>query len=158
MSLVSTTYQATLARRVVAPEHSLFREMNSDLLRDSHVCEEHKLCENVSSETSSDSIKVIDSYLLDEVVGLSPLVRAAVNRQSALIKLELQSKRVRLDATVLEPTRTELLGNVIQDLDVVGDASSIVLGDDGDVTQRFTVDDTVGIIVRQLGCGPGSNA
>lgn len=46
MTLV-LTYQATLARRVVAPEHSLFREVNSDLLRDSHVCEEHKLCGNI---------------------------------------------------------------------------------------------------------------
>lgn len=102
-------------------------------------------------------MEIIDSYLLNEVVGLSPLVRATINRQPALIKLELQAKRVRLDAAVLEPARTELLGNVIQDLDVVGDASSIVLGDDGDVTQRLAVDDTVGIIIRQLGCGPGSN-
>ncbi len=101
--------------------------------------------------------RITDSYLLDEVVGLSALVRATVNRQPALIKLELQAKRVRLDAAILEPTRTELLSNVIQDLDVLGDACSIVLGDDGDVTQRLAVNDTVGITVRQLGCGPDKN-
>lgn len=91
MTLVST-YQATLARRIVAPEHSLFREVNSDLLRDSHVCEEHKLCGDVRLDTSQGLTDMNNSYLLDEIVGLSPLVRATVNGQPALIKLELQAK------------------------------------------------------------------
>lgn len=90
------------------------------------------------------------AHLFNEVVGLVPLVLAAINRQAVLVKLERQTERVGLDAAVLEAALAELLGDVVKDLDIVGDSLGIVCWVDRNVSKGLAVDDILGLGIGQL--------
>ena len=85
------------------------------------------------------------AHLFNEVVGLVPLVLAAINRQAVLVKLERQTERVGLDAAVLEAALAELLGDVVKDLDIVGDSLGIVCWVDRNVSKSLAVNDILGL-------------
>ena len=103
-----------------------------------------------------DSI-VLRAYLLNQAVSLGPPVLAAVKRETIVIKLEGQTERVSLDTTVLEAAETELLRDVVQNLDVMGDTSGIVLRDDRNIAQSLPLNDLLHPIVRELGGRPESS-
>ncbi len=96
------------------------------------------------------------SYLLDQVVGLGPLVLATVNGHAVVIQLEGQAKRVCLDTTILEAARAELRCDVVQNLDVVRNTRGIVLWNDRDIPQRLAVYNVLRFGVRELRRGPAS--
>ena len=89
-------------------------------------------------------------YLLDQVVSLRPLILATINRHAILVKLEGQAQRVSLDAAVLEAACAELLRDLVENLDVMGNASSIMLGDDRDITQSLALNDILSVGVREF--------
>ena len=55
-----------------------------------------------------------------------------------------------LDAAVLEAALAELLGDVVKDLDIVGDSLGIVCWVDRNVSKGLAVDDILGLGIGQL--------
>ena len=90
-------------------EHSLFGEMNGNLLGNSNVRKEHELC-NVVCSVLIQPHKGKEPYLFNQVVSLGPLILTTIGRQTTLIQRKREAKRVGLDTTSLEAARTELLG------------------------------------------------
>ena len=97
------------------------------------------------------------TYLLDQAVGLVPLILATVDRHAVLIQLERETKGASLDTPGLEAAGTELLREVIEYLDVVSNIRRIVLGNDWNVAKGLALDDLLGIGVRQLSRGPNES-
>ena len=64
------------------------------------------------------------------ITGLS----TAVGRLALLIKSECKPGGLSADRATLETSLPELLGKVVEDLDVVGNIRSIVLWNDGDAS------------------------
>ena len=56
-----------------------------------------------------------------------------------------------LDASSLEATRTELLGEVVENLDVVNDVRGLVLRTNDDVSKGLALNHSLGVGVGQLG-------
>ena len=96
------------------------------------------------------------TYLLDQAVGLVPLILATVDRHAVLIQLERETKGASLDTPGLEAAGTELLREVIEYLDVVSNIRRIVLGNDWNVAKGLALDDLLGIGVRQFGRRPSA--
>ena len=59
-----------------------------------------------------------------------------------------------LDATILEAALAELLGDIMEDLDIVGDPLGIVCWIDRNVSKSLAVDDILGLGIGQLRGGP----
>ena len=97
---------------------------------------------------------MVNAHLFDKLVGLIALVRAAVGGEAALVKCKAELPGLAADSAVLEAALTELLSQVVEDLDVVLDVCSVVLGDYGDLAEGLAVDDILCVGVRKLRRGP----
>ena len=95
-----------------------------------------------------------EPYLLNQVVGLSPPVLTTVNGHAIVIQLKGQTQGMGLHAAVLEAARTKLSGDIVKDLDVMCNASRVMLGDDGNISEGLAVDDILCVGVRKLRRGP----
>ena len=91
-----------------------------------------------------------EPYLLNQVVGLSPPVLTTVNGHAIVIQLKGQTQGVGLHAAVLEAACAELPRDLVEHLNVMGNASSIMLGDDRDITQSLALNDILGVGVREF--------
>lgn len=69
----------------------------------------------------------------------------AIGRKAIVVELELKTKRLQRECTILEPRSTQLFGQVIQNLDIVLDVLGIVLGCDGNTAQDLAFDDVLGV-------------
>lgn len=88
--------------------------------------------------------------LLNKAVRLSAFVGGAVGGHAVLIQHELEIMRLAADRAILEATLAQLLGKVIEYLNVVCNVAGIVLGDDWHLADRLAIDDILGFAVAQL--------
>ena len=132
-------------------EKGLFREVNSDLLSDGDVRGQHELH---LSEYIDYFEAVGNIYLLNQRVGLGALIRTTVNGMATLIKREVQLERLASDCTGLEAALTKLLGEVVEDLDVVRDVFCAVFRGNSDFAEGLAVDNVLHVVVAQLRSRP----
>ena len=59
-----------------------------------------------------------------------------------------------LDTPSLEATGTELLGEIVQHLDIMRDSGRVVLGDNRDVTERLPLNHCLSIRIGKFRCRP----
>lgn len=93
------------------------------------------------------------TYLFYKIMSLSALVLPAVNGKTIIVKLELKAEVVRLETTSLEATFSELLGQIVQNLDISSNARDVVFGHQIDI-RSTAVDDDLSICVREFGARP----
>ena len=125
--------------------------MNSNLLSDGDVRGQHELH---LSEYIDYFEAVGNIYLLNERVGLGALIRTTVNGMATFIKREVQLERLASDCTGLEAALTKLLGEVVEDLDVVRDVFCAVFRGNSDFAEGLAVDNVLHVVVAQLRSRP----
>lgn len=93
------------------------------------------------------------AYLLDDVIGLVLLICTAINREPVVVQLEGDPERFTAQETSLSTTGTELLREIIEDLDVVLDINGIMLWRDRHTPEWLAVKNSLRVVVCKLGCG-----
>ena len=121
----------------MAAQKSLFREVNSNLLCHSNVGSEHEL--------------------FHQVVCLIAIPRSTIDGHAILIELECQLELFSADGAALETSLTQLSCKIIEDLDVVLNVGSVMLGSDSNTAKRLAIDDVLRILVREPCSRPGQN-
>lgn len=113
------THKTAFYGNIMAAKERLLREIDGDLLSDSHVGEKHEL--RVQGQ-HQDSIEHRPAYLLNQLVGFMTLITRTVNWDARLIQSERQAKRFVAKGTILEATSAQLACQVPQNLDIVLDS------------------------------------
>lgn len=78
------------------------------------------------------------------------IVSAAVDGLTLVIEFERDARRLACQCTSLETTSTELPSKAIQHFDIVGNVGGIVLRSDRNITQRFAINDILGMGVGKF--------
>ena len=93
--------------------------------------------------------------LFDNTVSIATSLESTVAWHSTLIQREGQVEGFDADVTIMESPLTQLLGKVVENLDVVLNICSIVFRDNGNATKWLALDNVLGFVVAELRCGPG---
>lgn len=79
----------------------------------------------------------------------------AVGGKPVLVDFELQARSLQLENTVLEAAGAQLLGELVEDLDVVLDVARAMLWNDGNTSKDLALDDILCLCVAELSSRPG---
>ena len=127
----SRTHNATINGFFVATKEGLLREVNSNLLRDSKVSQQHKL--------------------FNEPVGVGLGVVVAIDWSAVLVKVEHEAVSVDAQRAVLGATLAKPLGEAMESEDIFCNLGLVMATADGNGTgQRARLDRSLSISIREL--------
>jgi len=136
----------------VTTKQSLFREVNRDLLGDSNIGEQHEL---LDLSANVPTLGRTGTDLFNQEVRLSPLIWTTVRRKAVLVKGKLDLHPFQGEGTIVETSRAELLGDRLQDPNILLDFGDLVLAIKSNAVQTLVIDDILSVAVGQLAGGPG---